>query len=63
MYKLAVCVTLSFYAIIIIMLAKIMMEDLSVGIDQEYCEQFTSCADRECCIQATAEKEEHLKYD
>jgi DNA-binding transcriptional regulator YdaS (Cro superfamily) len=62
-YKTAAGVTLAFYAIILITSGKVLIEDLRAEIDVEYCAQYTSCTDKDCCIEATAGKEEHLKYD
>lgn len=63
MYKTTVGATLFFYAVFVAIFLKAFIEDLTVEIDWDYCHQYTSCADRECCINATAEKDEHLKHD
>jgi hypothetical protein len=63
LYKTAVAATLFLYAVIAATLLKFYIEILNVEIDWDYCHTYTSCADSECCIEATAEKEEYLKYD
>lgn len=63
LYKTAVGATLFLYAIIAAIILKFYIEDLYVEIDWDYCHAYTSCADSECCIEATAEKGDHLKYD
>jgi hypothetical protein len=59
----ALIATLSLYAIVVAMFARVVVNDWLTAKDWEYCGQYTSCADSECCIQAIAEKEYHLKFD
>lgn len=63
LYKTALVATLSLYAIITITFAREVVNDWLTEEDWEYCAQYTSCIDSECCIQAIAEKENHEKYD
>lgn len=62
-YKATIYITLAFYAVIAAIIVKFFISDWMSPIDWDYCHEFTSCADAQCCIQATTEKQQYSTLD
>ena len=63
MYKAAVIAALLLYAVILVDFVEVVVDDWVTAADWWYCGNYTSCVSSDCCIQAIAEKEYHLKFD